>query len=187
MNKVRLLFKGVTEIVGSDKLGLILLTDVHEQREVSVVCDHLMVRQFMARLEHVPITEKLLPDVLWQVVKSLSPGSMEILIDNIDQGQYHAMLCSTETFMNWTLRASDAILLSIISGMPLYMEQRLMLRQSVPYKAGAAGISLPINVISDQMLDLAMQKAISDENYELASQLRDEKQRREGEQKGQEL
>lgn len=184
MGKVRLLFKGITEIVGTDRMGLILLTDAREERQVSIVCDRQMIFQFVARMEHTPVVEKMLPEVLWQVVRSQSGGDLELIINDVHQGQYNALLYNTETYDYYPLRASDAVLLSYISKMPLYMEEGLMMRQSVPYKVGAVGISLPLNAISDKMLDAAMEKAISTENYELASQLRDEMQRRKGAQGG---
>jgi protein-arginine kinase activator protein McsA len=40
-------------------------------------------------------------------------------------------------------------------------------------------VSLPVNTLSLEMLDQALKKAVEDENYELASQLRDERKRRE--------
>lgn len=179
MNKVRLLFKGITEIVGADHMGLILLTDVQEKREVSIVCDQQMAFLFAARIGHAPIVQKMLPEVLWQIVKEKTDASMEIIINDVNQGQYNALLYNTETFDYYPMRASDAVLLAYISGMPLYMEAGLMARQSVPFENGAMGISLPLNALSNKMLESAMQKAIDTENYELASQLRDEKKRRE--------
>ena len=55
----------------------------------------------------------------------------------------------------------------------------LMNRQSVAYRENSRGVSLPVNTISDKMLQSALEKAILEENYELASHLRDEKKRRE--------
>ena len=46
------------------------------------------------------------------------------------------------------------------------------------YNENSRGVSLPVNTISDEMLQSALDKAIADENYELASHLRDEKKRR---------
>ena len=49
-----------------------------------------------------------------------------------------------------------------------------MMRQSVRYSANANGMAIPINALSDSMLKKSMENAIADENYELASYLRDE-------------
>ena len=77
------------------------------------------------------------------------------------------------------IRASDAVLLSYVGNIPLFIDSALMSRQSVLYKENSKGVSLPVNTISDKMLQTALEKAIFDENYELASHLRDEKKRRE--------
>jgi bifunctional DNase/RNase len=76
------------------------------------------------------------------------------------------------------VRASDGVLLSFISEIPLYIEAKLMMRQSVPFAEDARGMSLPVNSISDDMLHQALDRAVADENYELASCLRDEIKRR---------
>ena len=52
------------------------------------------------------------------------------------------------------------------------------MRQSTVYDNGASGVSLPVNTISDEMLQSALDKAIKNENYEMASDLRDEMNRR---------
>ena len=54
------------------------------------------------------------------------------------------------------------------------MEESLFKRQSVDYHANKNKIALPVNVLSMEMLRHALDKAIEEENYELASMLRDE-------------
>jgi hypothetical protein len=51
-------------------------------------------------------------------------------------------------------------------------------KQSVDFYEKAKGLSIPVNTISDEMLQSALDKAIKDENYEMASHLRDEINRR---------
>ena len=46
------------------------------------------------------------------------------------------------------------------------------------YHKEATGVSIPLNTISDEMLQNALQKAVEEEKYELASHLRDEINRR---------
>ena len=104
--------------------------------------------------------------------------NFELIIDNIVDGQYRTVVYNKETMESLLIRASDAVLLSIVANIPLYIEAGLMQRQSVIYKENARGVSLPVNTISDEMLQAALDKAIADENYELASHLRDEKRRR---------
>ena len=121
---------------------------------------------------------ELLPEVLLKLIDVATKEVLEMTIDDVVDGQYNVTLRNVNTRDSFPLRASDAVLLSYISNIPLYIEDQLMDRQSVVYQKDAKGMSVPINAISDEMLDKAMQKAITEENYELASQLRDERKRR---------
>lgn len=178
MLKERLIFKGVSEIVGTEDLCLLLLTDEAKKRQITIVCDKAMAVQLELRAKRIPITRIMLPEVLCNLLKNCSDANFELLIDDIIDGQYRAILYDDKTMAPTLIRASDAVLLSVVGGIPLYMESELMRRQSVTYNEHSRGVSLPVNTISDEMLQVALDKAIADENYELASHLRDEKKRR---------
>jgi len=178
MSKERLIFRGVSEIVGTENLGLLIMTDEAMLRQVTIVCDKSMAVQIELRVKRLPITQLMLPEVLCKALNASGGQRFEILIDDIISGQYHAMLNDTYTLDTLLIRASDAVLLSLVSEVPIYIDSTLMKRQSVPYDKYARGVSLPVNTISDEMLQVALDKAVADENYELASHLRDEQKRR---------
>lgn len=184
MTKERLFFKGVSEIVGTENLGLLIMTDEDMKRQITIVCDKAMAVQIELRVKHIPVASIMLPEVLCRVLDTAGKQRFELVIDDIDNGQYHTMLNDTYTLEPQQIRTSDAVLLSIVGDIPLYIDSRLMKRQSVPYDKFARGVSLPVNTISDEMLQTALDKAIADENYELASHLRDEKRRREQNKEG---
>ena len=178
MSRIRLVFKGVSEIVGTDDLGVLVLTDEKEQRQITVVCDKAMAVQAELRVHRVPITQIMLPEVLSKVIANQTELQLEILISGIDDGQYRVMLYNKDTLEPTLIRAGDAVLLSMAGNIPIYIDHDLMMRQSVPYREDSRGVSLPVNTISDEMLQAALDKAVEDENYELASHLRDEQLRR---------
>ncbi len=178
MNKERLIFKGVSEIVGTEDLGLLILTDEAKVRQITIVCDKAMAVQLELRVKKVPITKIMLPEVLCGLLRSNTDMDLELIIDDIVDGQYRTILYNKATLEPMVVRASDAVLLSLVGNIPLYIETGLMRRQSVMYRENSKGVSLPVNTISDKMLQAALDKAIADENYELASHLRDEKKRR---------
>ncbi len=178
MSKERLFFKGVSEIVGTSDIGLIILTDEAGIRQISIVCDKAMALQIELRQKGLPITKIMLPEVLCNVLKLQGNLELELIMTDIIDCQYRVLLYNKENPAITPIRASDAVLLSIVSEIPLYMESSLMHRQSVLYNKTVGGVSIPVNTISDEMLQAALDKAIEDENYELASHLRDEKQRR---------
>ena len=178
MNRVRLIFKSVTEIVGSDDVGLLILVDEQQQRQLTIPCDRNMLYQFSLRVQKVPITNRMLPEVLWQVIRSQTTLHFEILINDLIEGQYRAVLYNVETLEPILIRISDAMLLAYVSDIPIYIDEKLMKKQSVKYVHNAQGMSIPVNTLTDEMLKKALNKAVEDEHYELASQLRDETKRR---------
>lgn len=178
MNKIRLVLKGVSEIVGDDNLGLLILTDIAQTRQLSIICDKQMEYQFGLRMSKAPVANIMLPEVLAQVISRQTTLNIELQIYDIVDGQYQASLVNNDTLQTVPIRASDAILFSFVSHCPLYIEERLMMRQSVPYSTNSPGMAIPVNSISNSMLQSALKKAIQEENYELASHLHEEMQRR---------
>ncbi len=177
MARIQLFFRGVSEIVGTDDLGLLILSDEAKERQISIVCDKAMALQIEFRLKGVPITNIMLPEVLCKVI-NMQDLHLELVIDDLIDGQYRTILYNTDTMVPLLIRASDAVLLSLVGNIPLYIDSTLMRRQAVRYSIDTRGVSLPVNTISDEMLQSALDKAIADENYELASHLRDEQKRR---------
>ncbi len=178
MNKIRLVLKGVSEIVGDDNLGLLILTDIAQTRQLSIICDKQMEYQFGLRMSKAPVANMMLPEVMAQVISRQTTLNIELQIYDIVDGQYQASLVNNDTLQTVPIRASDAILFSFVSHCPLYIEERLMMRQSVPYSTNSPGMAIPVNSISNSMLQSALKKAIQEENYELASHLHEEMQRR---------
>lgn len=178
MNKIRLVLKGVSEIVGDDNLGLLILTDIAQTRQLSIICDKQMEYQFGLRMSKAPVANIMLPEVMAQVISRQTTLNIELQIYDIVDGQYQASLVNNDTLQTVPIRASDAILFSFVSHCPLYIEERLMTRQSVPYSTNSPGMAIPVNSISNSMLQSALKKAIQEENYELASHLHEEMQRR---------
>ncbi|GAA6530002.1 MAG: bifunctional nuclease family protein [Prevotella sp.] len=178
MKKIQVHFGGVSEIVGSSDIGLLTLLNEDETRELVVTCDKQMMYQFALRTQPVSGVDRLLPEVLWGVIHNQSEITFEIDINDIIDGEYSAFLMNQDTLEEIPMRASDAILLSVIGKIPVYADAELMRRQGVAYHPQSSGMSLPINIISDQMLQSALDKAVKEENYELASLLRDEMRRR---------
>ena len=92
MTKERLIFKGVSEIVGTNDLGLLILTDENHDRQITIVCDKAMAVQLELRVKKIPITRIMLPEVLCKLVKDSSGLNYELVIDDIIDGQYRTLL-----------------------------------------------------------------------------------------------
>ena len=174
MNRIRLRFESIQQVAGSEELAVILLTDEERANALSVVCDDPMKRQMLMRLQRPKACRTMLPEALLQMMTE----TCEMMVYGIHDGQYQVVLANKSFDRNVRIRMSDAVLLSIISQYPLYIEQTLFQRQCVPFDEHATGIAIPINTMDSIRLDEALRKAVDEENYKLASLLRDELKRR---------
>lgn len=174
MQRTLLKYDSIHQVVGSSELSVVNLVDENRQRMLSVVCDADMTSQFLMRFDNPELCKTLLPEVLLRML----PSDYELMIVGIFDGQYQVLLMDTVKGESVRLRMSDAVLLSIISDIPLYVENNLLKVQSVPYNENVKGVAIPINTMDMERLKIALDKAIAEENYELASHLRDEIERR---------
>lgn len=177
MDKVRVRLDNISEIVGVGDLGLLVLADTGGRRQLVIPCDKYMMYFIGLRMNGKTDTSRLLPEALCRIFDAASER-LEVIISSVVNGEYRAMMVNQNTLDTVSVRASDGVLLSVACQVPLFVEARLMQTQSVPYRKDSKAMPLPVNVVSDEMLQAALDKAVSDENYELASRLRDELKRR---------
>ena len=169
MKRTLLRFENVQHLVGGEGMAVIILTDEERKRALSVVCDEPMSQQLQMRIANPKACRNMLPETLL----GLLPESYEMLVCGLLDGQYQVMLMNG-IGDSVRLRMSDAVLLSLISDIPLYIEDNLMERQCTPFDERAQKIAIPINTMDLSRLQSALADAVENENYELASQLRDE-------------
>lgn len=176
--KVELKVHSVSEIVGNPEVGIVVLTDKEEIMQIAIVCDKAMKESLHMHISKQKVCNTMLPDVLANILLNQVGYKCELVINDIVDGVYKAMIINTETSQPLSLRASDAILMHVITRVPLYATLQLMKRQAVPATTGGIPMALPYNALSDKMLQDAMQSAVEQEKYEMASAIRDELKRR---------
>lgn len=167
----------VSEIIGNTDVAIIAMYNKEKTMQLGVLCDSLMKEELHLRLSRQKVCNTMLPEVLVNILKNQIGYTFQIVINDISDGVYRAMIISDDGHQTLSLRASDAILLHLIAHVPIYATESLMRRQAMPI-TGTIGVSLPYNALSDKMLQDAMQSAIELEKYEMASTLRDELKRR---------
>lgn len=167
-------YKCVTEIVGSDNQGILVLVNEDETLQVSIPCNKHMTYCFSLRDFAAPNCNRLLPEVLVRLLKSETDMHFEIRIEGIREGEYLSRIYNMETQETVPIQIADAVLLSLIGDIPIYIDETLMRKQSAEFRKDSHGLKLPINALSLDMLEKAMDRAISEENYELASMLKEE-------------
>lgn len=180
MNRIKVVFAGISEIVGGNSMGLVKLTDEAGGRVMSVVCDAMMKMQIaLRRSSKAGIRGKMLPEVMANVVGDITGWSdFEVYIYGIVDGEYKTVLHNNAAMTEYPMRVSDAILLSIISGVPIFVSEALFLEQSIPNIEGADRVAVPINAITTERLEEVLRRAVDAEDYRLAAQIKEELKKR---------
>lgn len=177
---VKLKFKGLSQILGSDNLVLAVLVDEAEKRQLVIPCDRHQAYQLRLRMDPNMIQErrKLLPEVLAELMPLSFAADYSLEIYALHEGKYLSCLRNTETGEKVDIRCTDGILLSLVTGIQIFVDFKLMTLQSAEYNSNFTQMAVPVNVVTDKMLEESLRIAIENENYEMASSLRDELKKR---------
>jgi hypothetical protein len=178
MSRIRLKFKDICHIMGSGGTrGLILLVDTADTRQLAVPCDERIINEFLRRTGNPKSRSRMMPEALWRLMKQQGDASLEILIDGLlPTGNYNALLIQSHTLTSQPIDITDAVLLSFASDgeIPIYIEENFYRRQSTQYSTEQNSIQVPLDVMNIDTIKMSLDKAIKDENYELAALLKKE-------------
>ncbi len=186
MDKVRLIIKGVSEIMGNEKIGLIFLTDNMFERQISIVCDWDTAQEINIRLKRKIDKSTSLPEVMAKMIAARTKYEPEysIYITGIESEQYKTYIIGEDTGEMHKIKASDATLLSLVMNIPIYIDKTLMQKQSISNKSRQDRATIPINVVKSSILEETLERAINEEDYETASKIHSELERRKREKNG---
>lgn len=125
-----------------------------------------------------PFTHDLILDILSQEGMYISKA----VIYDVKEGIYYSYLYivrSDNTEFKVDARTTDAISLSLRSKFPIYIYEHILEREKLRAFLSDGSCEFTINSADTDMLKYALEDAVSREDYERASQLRDEIRRRE--------
>ena len=179
MERTPLIYRSLAEIVESDGLAIITLTDQSATRALNIICDETMRNPLQMRAKRLDICSMMLPEVMTQFLADyVNVKKMEITVFDIKDGQYLATLMNTDNLSIRQIRMSDAILLHVIADVPMYIDEKLMKSQSVAFQPDETRVSIPINTLDTEKLEAELTKAVEEENYRLAAYIKEELNRR---------
>lgn len=160
-------------------MAVAILTDIEQKRSLTVVCDNMAKGQLGIRISGSERNSTLLPEVMLDMLSDCTDvHRYEIIIHDIVEGEYKTMIVNLDTLHSYPIRLSDAIILSRISNIKIFINTWLMHKQSSPYCGDSNRMAIPINVLSTEKLEEELDKAVEEENYRLASQIKKELSRR---------
>lgn len=173
-----LLIKSISEILGIKDVALVSLVNATETRQIVVSCELEMRDLIMKYMTDRPETQMLFPSVVNDILATRDKSSLEVRINGVIDGVYQTEIYDRLTQKSFPIRCSDGIFMSVACKLHIYASAEVMRLHSIPYVTGATKVGLPLSVLSEKLLKNSLQMAIETENYEMASNLRDELNKR---------
>lgn len=195
MEKVELSISALAQSETQSNSFIVLLKEEEGKRRLPIVIGGFEAQAIALAIEGIQPNRPLTHDLFRNTLQQIGVDLKEIIISDLKQGIFFAtLICQIAdgSFVELDSRTSDALALAVRFSCPIYTYPFILDRAGVAWEpqfgempatqAEAAGPrpGQPLNSYSDEDLQKLLDKALGEENYERAAEIRDEMQRREG-------
>lgn len=187
MDKIKLEIKGLSYSQASSGAYALILGEVEGKRRLPIVIGGAEAQSIAMELEKIKPARPLTHDLFKSFADAFNIKLIEVIIYKFSEGVFYSkLLCSNDNNeLSIDSRTSDAVALAIRFGSDIYtvsevmndaaivIEEETDTEDTVEEEVEATGDN-PLEALSLTALDDELQKAVAEENYERASNIRDE-------------
>ena len=157
----------------------LVLEEVEGGRKLPIIIGHLEAQAIKVMMVKYQAPRPLTHDLFQTLTMHLGATLKQIVIYKAKDGVFYSYLYFDKEGEEIKIdaRTSDAVALALRYKCPMYTTESIMDSEHL-HDMGQGKFSVPISSVSLQMLEEALQSAIEKEEYEQASQLRDEIRKR---------
>jgi bifunctional DNase/RNase len=193
MEKIRLEIIGMSYSQSQSGAYALILGEKNGKRRLPIIIGGFEAQAIAIELEKIKTPRPLTHDLFKSFAESFNIEVREILINKFQEGVFYAQLVCTDGTREEVVdsRTSDAIALALRFSCPIYTSEDIMKAASIlvdeetdtpaavnPGSPPATQVKHEYTGQSVTELKELLQKAIENEDYEKASQIRDELNRR---------
>ncbi len=196
-DKIELEILGLTYTEHTQPTYILILKEKNGNRRLPIVIGHFEAQAIAIKLDKITPKRPITHDLTTNILKTFGISIIEITINKMEDDIFYSEITIEQNgkIIKIDARPSDAIALALRFDSPIY---------ATPQVLDIAGIDLSklqqqqteenrvedtiksdeanfLTKLSIEELNKLMEKAVEDENYELASKIRDEIKRRKGE------
>ena len=167
-----------TTLYPADAYALVL-EEVDGGRKLPIIIGHMEAQAIKVMMVKYLPPRPLTHDLFLTVTRQFGIELKKILIYKAKDGVFYSYLYYDKDGEEYKIdsRTSDAIALALRYKCPMYTTEDIMETEHL-HDLGEGKFSVPITSVSVELLEDALQKAIDKEDYETASQIRDEIRKR---------
>lgn len=175
MNEVELKIVGMSYTIHPTGAYALVLKEVDGQRNLPIIIATLEGQSIKMMIDKFQTPRPLTHDLFLSLTDALNVTLKKMLIYKAKEGVFYSYLYFDKDGEEIRLdsRTSDAVALSLRYGSPIYTTEDILESEKM-HPIGEGKFSVPISSVSLPMLEEALAHAIEREEYEKASQLRDE-------------
>jgi len=190
VQKIELTILGLSYSQTQTNSYALILGEVNGKRRLPIVIGHFEAQAIALELEKMKPSRPLTHDLFRNFADTFGISIEEVIINKFQEGIFYALLICNDGIKVRQIdsRTSDAIALAIRFGCSIYTYENIMAQAGITYEEeDSEGGPLPatqedvdneFSALSDEELQEELQKAVDHEDYERASLIRDEIQRR---------
>jgi bifunctional DNase/RNase len=193
MDKIKLEIKGLSYSQASSGAYALILGEVDGKRRLPIVIGGAEAQSIAMEIEKIKPARPLTHDLFKSFADAFNIRLLEVTIYKFSEGVFYSkLLCANETLeLSIDSRTSDAVALAIRFGSDIYTvlevmeDAAIVIDEKTEQQEETEGLEEfqeagenPLETLDLVSLDEELQKAVSEENYERASHIRDEINRR---------
>ncbi|MBP6979306.1 MAG: DUF151 domain-containing protein [Bacteroidales bacterium] len=189
MEKIRLKIVGMSYSQSQSGAYVLILTEVKGKRRLPIIIGGFEAQAIAMELEKMKPSRPLTHDLFKSFADHFAIEIKEVIINKFHEGVFYALLICERDGERWEIdsRTSDAVALSLRFHCPVYCYENILKAAGIEMEGekgkekqeysddigNAEYKDLTLNELQEQL-----EKAIEKEEYEKASQIRDEMNRR---------
>lgn len=183
MNKIELRIIGLSYGQAGAGTYIAVLEEVEGGRKLPVIIKHNEAQYIALKIESMESKSPLIYDLFRTMTESLNADIQEIYIYSVIEGVFYCKIVLSDMVDEWEISASigDALALAISYKCPIFASEEVMDGYGILMDENG-GVSEEQNQynkrkrepkVSLENLEQMLQRAIENEEYEIASQIRD--------------
>lgn len=192
MDFVQVDIVGLSTSPSSGGAYALVLGEIEGNRRLPIIIGAFEAQAIALELENIQPPRPMTHDLLRDLFETVGAEILDVVIDELREGTFFAKIRFVHTGDDGQLdaRPSDAVAVAVRVGAPIYVAPSVLDEAGIPTEEeGVSALTKPeveeeagppksrLKQKEDQL-----EKAINEENYELAAKLRDEIQKMKGEQ-----
>ncbi len=172
---VELVVTDIMSRAGDNRANVLLLQERDGLRRIIVALGLLEAQAVVFALHSLQAPRPLTHDLFASFASTFGITMQHVLIHDIEDGTFRSRVFfeQGDVVRDIDSRTSDAIALALRMGAPIYIKEELLNRMCIRDESNGA-ISVPITAADEKTLRVAMERAVKEENYELAMKLKEE-------------